>query len=181
MDEAEEKQAALAKRKGKKPARKETASSVLKETLPGQGSTPLDGVAEVPHRPDTAPAEIGSLPGDKSPAPQPEGVRRKNLRRRRQWRARPEHRGAAESDQPPDPPSDNVDPATEQGNAEAASSKISGDPSSPKKEVIDLTIKEESPPATPIPPPHAPESNEGPVGLKAGWVRFPVISTLDAL
>lgn len=75
-----------------------------------------------------------------------------------------------------------MDPAAEQGDTEAASSKISGDgPSSPKREVIDLTIKEESRPGTPIPPPQALESNEGPAGIKAGWVRFPAVLTLDAL
>jgi len=97
-------------------------------------------------------------------------------------RALQEHQEAVKLDRPPGPPSDSVDPATEQDDVGATSPKISGDgPISPKKEVIDLTIKEESRPGTPIPPPRAPESNEGPAGLKAGWVRFSAPLTLDAL
>ena len=95
-------------------------------------------------------------------------------------RALQEHREAVKPDRPPGPPSDSVDPATEQDDAGATSSKISGDGAISPKEVIDLTIKEESRPGTPIPP-RAPESNEGPAGLKAGWVRFPAPLTLDAL
>jgi hypothetical protein len=184
LGEAGEKQATLAKRKRKKPALRETAPSAPEETLPRQGPTPLDGVAgvPVPRRLDTALAEIGSLLGDRSPTPQPEDVHRKKSRQSRKRRARQENREAAKLDQPSGPPSDNVSPATEQDDAEAAHLKISGDgPTSPKREVIDLTVKEESRPGTPIPPPQISESSEGVAGLKAGWVRLPAVLALDAL
>jgi len=182
LDEAEEKQAALAKEKRKKFTRRKTVFSIPEEMLPRQGSPLLAGVAEVPHRPDIVPAEIESLPENSPPAPQPEDVHRKKRSQGRKRRPRQGHREVAKLDQPSGPPSDNVDPATEQGDAEAASSRISGDgPNSPKREVIDLTIKEESRPGTPIPPPQASESNEGTASLRAGWVRFPAVLILDAL
>jgi len=183
LNEGEEKQATLAKGRQKKPAKKKTASSVPEETLPRQGSTPLNGVAEVTHRPDTAPAEFRSLPRDKSPPPQPEGARRKKAHRGMKTRALQEHQEAVKLDRPLGPPSDSVDPVTERGDSDVgATSKISGDgPISPKKEIIDLTIKEESRPGTPVPPSRTPESKEGPAGLKAGWVRFTVPLTLHTL
>ena len=182
MDEAEEKQAALAKERGKKSTRRKTAFSVPEEMLPEQDSTLLDGVAEVTRRPDIVPAEIESLPGNSSPAPQPEDVHRKKRPQGRKRRTRRGYREAAKLDQPSGPPSDNVDLTTEQNDTEAASSKFSGDgPNSPKREVVDLTIKEESRPGTPVPPPQASESNEGTASLRAGWVRFPAVFILDTL
>jgi hypothetical protein len=73
-----------------------------------------------------------------------------------------------------------VEPETGREDAKAAPSKVSGDDSNSPKDVIDLTVKEESPPATPIPL-RAPEPNTGPAGLKAGWVRLPEVLTIDAL
>jgi len=68
-----------------------------------------------------------------------------------------------------------VDQATEPDDVVVVSSKIPGDsPNSPKGEIIDLTIKEESPPMTPIAPVQVPGQNEGAPSLKAGCVRFVV-------
>lgn len=171
----------MAKGKQKRPARKSTCS-VPKERLQAQNPAPPDGATEIPHPFDTAPAEIPSLPGDRSPTLQPEGVRPSNRRRKKKKGAQQDHQAAAKLDQPPDSPTDSVDPATEQDDANATSSKTPGDgPGSPKREVIDLTIKEESRSGTPMPPPQTPESNEDPTGLKAGWVRFPVVLILNAL
>ena len=169
-DKAEEKQVAPTKGKSKKPARKENASSVHEETLPKPGPAALDGVIEIPHRPDTAPAEIGSLPGDRYPTPKPEGMHRSKSSRRRERKRQQEAREVAKLQQLSVPPPDDVD--SELDGAKAASSKISANgPDLPTDEIIDLTIKEESRSATPIPPARGPELNEGPAGLKAGWVR----------
>lgn len=130
-------------------------------------------MTEIPHRPDTAPAEIGSLPGDRYPTPQPEAGRR--TRSRRKWgkrRLQQEDQEASKLQQPSDPAPENVDQVTKPDDAEIGSPKIPGDgPNPPKGEVIDLTIKEESPPTTPIPPVQVPGPNEGAPGLKAGCVR----------
>ena len=171
MDKAEEKQAKSAKTK-RRP-RRETATSVPEEILPELGPAPLDGATEVPHRPDTAPAEIGSLPGDRYPTPQPEAVR--PAKSRRKWKKRrhqQEDEEASKLQQPSDPPPGIVDRATPPDDAGAASSEISdGGPNPPEPEIIDLTIKEESPSPTPIPPARVPG---GTLGLMAGWVRFVV-------
>lgn len=161
------------KGKRKKPARKETPSSVPEGLLPDPGPAPFDRVAEMPHRPDTAPAEIGSLSGDRYPTPQPDDAHHTKPRRRKKRKGQREDQEVAKLQQPSGPPPDNVDPATEQDDMKAASSKIPGEgPNPPKREIVDLTIKEESRPATPIPPAQGPEPNESPAGLKAGWVRF---------
>lgn len=181
MDEAKERQAALANGKGKISTRNKAAPSVPEETHPRLEPAPIEATAtDTPHRPDTAPAEIGALPEDRSPAHQPdEGHRAK----RRKWRskgARRELQEAAKVNRPSGPPSDDVEPETGRDDAEAAPSKVSGDNSNSPKEVIDLTIKEESPPATPVPP-RAPQPNKGPTGLKAGWVRLSEVLTIDVL
>ena len=168
MGKEKEKQVTSAKTRRQPLARKETTSSVPEETLPQSGPAPLK--TEIPHRPDTAPAEIGSLSVDRYPTPQPEAGRRTKSRARK-WRNRPqqEDQDALKSRQPSDPP--HVDKATESDDAGAASSKNSGDgPNPPKGDIIDLTIKEESPTPSPNPPAQVP----GPNGLEAGCVRFVV-------
>jgi len=141
--------------KQKTPAQKETASPPPEEKLPESG----------PAIPDD-PVGIGSPPG-------PKAMRLSKSRRSKKRNPQQEHQEVAELQQPSSPPPDNVDPATEPGDAKAASPKTSGNsPDPPKREVVDLTIKEESRSATPIPPTGTPRSNEGPAGLKAGWVRF---------
>ena len=78
-------------------------------------------------------------------------------------------------EQPSTPPPGNVNRTMEPDDVDATSSKFSSDgPNPPKADIIDLTIKEESPPATLIPPTQVPGSNESASGLKAGWVRFQV-------
>jgi len=136
--------------------------------LPQLDPAPLGSTTEISHRPDTAPAEIGSLPGDRYPTPQPEAGRRTKSRTRRWRKSKPqqEDQEASGLQQPSDPTLENVDQATELDDAEVVSSKNSGDGLNPVEEVIDLTIKEESP------PPHVPGSDEGGPGLKAGCVRF---------
>jgi hypothetical protein len=173
LGKAGEKQVAPARRRRKALARKETASSVPEETLPEPDPAPFDGAAETPHRPDTAPAEVGSLPGDMYSTPQPEAVHRTRSHRGEKRKPQQDDQEAAKLQQPSGPPPGNVDRTTEPEDATAASSKISGDgPSPPEREIIDLTIKEESLPTTPIPHAQAPGSNEDPPGLRAGWVRF---------
>ena len=177
MDKAEEEQAVLAKGKRKKRTRGKLAPPVPEESLTEPDPAPLDNVTEISHRPETAPAEIGPFPRNRSPAPQAEDVRHKKSRRSRGRKIRQDGQGTANPEQPQDPPPDNVEPA-----AEAASLNILGDCSnSPKTEVIDLTIKEESRPGTPILPLQDPGSKEGPAGFKAGWVRFPGILSSDPL
>ena len=180
MDKGEEKRAASAKTKRKPPARKETASSDPGEMLPEPGPAPLDSAAEVPHRPDTAPAEAGSHPGDRFPTPQPEAVR--NTRSRRRWKKRPQKEDQEVLKQPSDPLSDEVGQAPEPDDANVVSpKKTGGDPNPPEGEIIDLTIKEESPPTTPLLSTQVPESDEGVPGLRAGWVRLVVFSPRGSL
>lgn len=155
------------------PVRKKTASSVPEQALPEPGPA-LDSATEIPHRPDTAPAEIGSLP-DGYPTPQPEAGRRtkSHTRKWRKSRLQQEDQEASKLQQPSDPTPENVDQAKEPDDAEVGS-KASGDgPNSPKGEIIDLTIKEESPPA------QVSGSNEGAPGLRAGCVRFVVFYILE--
>lgn len=179
MDEVEEKQATSARRK-KKPTRRETASSVPEEMHPKPGPIPIDTAAEIPHRPDTAPAEIGTLPEDRYPTPQPGGAQRVKSHEGKEPKARRRNKRAARLERPSGPPPDNLDPAPEQDDTKGAPSKASDDDPDPPKEIIDLTIKEESCPGTPIPP-QAPKSNEGPTDLKAGWVRFSEVLAPDVV
>ena len=154
------------------PARKEAAPLVPGETLPKPGPIPLGGAAEVLHHPGAAPAKPGPLPGSTDLTPQLEAVRHRKSRSNK----RREHRQGdqkAKLQQPSDPPTDNVDRTAEPDDARAASSKLSGNGlNSPEEDIIDLTIKEESLPGTPIPPVQAPVSDGEIPGLKAGWVRF---------
>ncbi|KAF9651467.1 hypothetical protein BDM02DRAFT_810756 [Thelephora ganbajun] len=170
----EEKLAAQAKEKRRPLARKETPPFVPGGELLESGPAPLNGVTEVPLRPDTAPAEIASLPGDRCPTPQPEGMRRAKPHRKKKRNPQREGEEVTKLQQPSGPPPDDPDPAMDPGDAKATPSNNPGDgPPPPNREIIDLTIKEESHPGTPIPPAQAPESkNEGPAGLKAGWGSF---------
>jgi len=181
LDKAGEKPAGKAKAKRKTPARKEAASSVPKKTLPGPVPVPLDGVAEMLQPPDTAPAEVGSLSGDGYPTPQPDDAHHTKSYSQKKKKGQREGQEVAKLQQLSGPPLDNVNPVAEQDDTKADSSNLPGDgPNPPKREIIDLTVKEESRPATPIPPAQGPESNEGPTGLKAGWVRFSGILYFNA-
>jgi hypothetical protein len=172
MGKAGEKQAASLRRRRNAPARKEAAPPIPGETLPKPGLIPLGGAAEALHHPGAAPAEPGPLPGSSDLTPQLEVVRHKKSGPNKRGKPR---RGDQEAklQQPSDPPTDNVDRTTEPDDARAASSKHSGNGLNPPEEdIIDLTIKEESLPGTPIPPVQAPVSDGEIPGLKAGWVRF---------
>ena len=174
MDKAGETQAIEAKIKRKVLARKETASSVPEQTLLKPGPAPFNDATEAPHRPDTAPAEIGSLPGDRYPTPQPEDVHHTKSRRKgKKRRSRQEDQETPKLQQPLGPPPDNVDQKNELDGTKVASPKISGDGSNPPEgDIIDLTIKEESPPMTPTLPTQVLGLNESASGfIKAGWVR----------
>jgi hypothetical protein len=84
--------------------------------------------------------------------------------------------------QPSSPPPNDVDPAAEPNDAKAISSKTSGEGSGPpEKDIVDLTIKEESRSVTPIPAPQTLVSDDNSSRFKAGWVRSPGISNLHAL
>jgi hypothetical protein len=148
-----------------------TASPVPEDELPESGPAFPDGVAEIPHRSDT-PAKIGSLPGDRYPTPQPEEAgHAKSSHRAKKRKLQKEGQEVAELQRPPAPTPDNTGLATEPGGAKVISSKVSGGGSNPaEKEIIDLTIKEESRSATPTFPAQANELNRDPVGLNAGWV-----------
>jgi hypothetical protein len=75
-----------------------------------------------------------------------------------------------------------VDPTTKPDDAKVIFSTVAeGGSTPPEREIIDLTIKEESRPATPIPPPRASQSDEDPAGLEAGWVSSPEILELLSL
>jgi hypothetical protein len=169
-DPAEEPAATKAKGKQNKVTQKNIAPSVPGDGPPDPDPAPLDGVAETPRRPDTAPAKSRSLPRDRDAytTPQPKEVRHTKAYRGKAYN---EVQQAAELQQLPDPSSDDLDPATKPDGVNAIPLKATvNGPNPPEKEVIDLTTKEESPPATPIPPAQLPESNEGSAELKAGWV-----------
>lgn len=175
LDKAGEKRAAPAKAKRKPLARKETACSVPEEMRPESSPVHLDDAMEIPHRPDTAPAEIGSHPGDRYPTPQPEAAHHAKPSRR--WRRRNRQQGDRETlklQQPSGSPPDNVDQTKEPDDTKAATPEFSGGSPDPLKgEIIDLTVKEESPPAVPISPPaQVSGSNQDAPDLKAGRVRF---------
>ena len=180
MNEAKERQAAPAKGRGKRSTRK-AAPPVPEEAHSGLEPVPIEAaVADIPHRSGTDPVETGTIPEDRSLAPRPEEVYRAKRGKWMKNRARREHQEATKANRPPGPPPDDTEPESGRDNAEAALSKVSGDDSNSPKEVIDLTIKEESPPATPTPL-RASEPNKGPACLKAGWVRFPEVLTTDVL
>lgn len=102
----------------------------------------------------------------------------RHTRSRRKWKRRQQGDQEASTLQHLSGPlPDNVDQVTEPGDVKVASPKNSGDGPTPP-EIIDLTIKEESPPSTPILPAQVLGSNEGVPGLKAGWVRFVVFRSL---
>lgn len=152
--------------------RKKTASSVPEDKLQESGP-------EMPERSNLSPAEFGSPPGDRYPTPKPEEARRRKSRRNK--RKKP-HQEATELQQVPCPLFDGMDLAVGPDDGKGISSKSSGDGlNTPGKEVIDLTIKEESRSATPISLAQPPGSNEGPAGLEAGWVCSFGILDLHAL
>lgn len=169
--QGEEKQAAAqAKAKQKTLVRKKTSSSVPENELPDSGPALPEDVTEMPHHSDTAPAENGPLPGDRYPTPQPEGAHHTKPHRGK----KKEQQGGqkvAEFQRLPGLPSDGKDPITGLDDAKVISSEVPDDGSNPpEKEVIDLTIKEESRSPTPTSPARAAELGEDPAGLKAGWV-----------
>ena len=94
--------------------------------------------------------------------------------------ARRERRESAKVNRPSGPPSGDVEPETGRDDAKATPPKVSGDDSNSPKEVIDLTIKEESPPGTPILL-QDPQPSKGPVSLKAGRVRLSEVLTIGVL
>ena len=153
----------------KAPARKRAAPLVPKDKLPEPGPALPDHATEMRHDSDSTPAVIGPLPGDRYPTPQPEDAHHTKSRRAKKRKPRQGDQDAAELQQPPSPSGD-MDLATEPNDAKVISSKVSGGGSNPP-EIIDLTVKEESRSATPVSPARAPEPNEDPAGLKAGWVR----------
>lgn len=157
---------------------RKTAPSILEDIPPEPGPAPPDGAAEIPHRSDTAPPEIGSHPRDRYPTPRPEELPHTKTRRTGERKHRQVGKESAKVKRPSGPPPHHMDPVTEPDDTKTNPPEISGDDSNPpEREVIDLTIKEESRPTTPVPPTQAPESREDPAGLKAGWVRPP--RTLD--
>ena len=174
LGKAEEKQAAIqakANQNQKRLKRKKAASSVPEDELLDLSSALPVSVAEVPHSFDATAAGAGPLPRDRYLTPQPEEVRRARSHRAKKRKPQREGQKAAELQQHPAPPSDNVDPAIVPVNTKVISSKVSDDGLNPPKEdIIDLTIKEESRSATPTSLARVPGSNEDPAELKAGWV-----------
>lgn len=150
--------------------RKKAAPSVPEDNLSGPDPPLSDGVVEFPHGSDITPTDIGPLPGDRYPTPQPEEIQ--HAKSHRAKKKKPHQEGQEpELRRPPGPSSDQMDLAREPEDSKIISSKASGDSSNPPgREIIDLTVKEESRSATPISPAQAPESNEDPADLKAGWV-----------
>lgn len=146
---------------------KRPAPSAPGDEPPEPSPAPPDGIIEVPNLPDVALVGVGPLPGGRHITPQPEEVCHTKVHRSKTRNGGRE----AELQQLPDPPSDDVGPATKSDDANAIPSKVPDKGSNPpEKEIIDLTTKEESPPATPLAPSQTPEPNEGPAKLKAGWV-----------
>lgn len=181
-EEEEKHRTAQAKKKRKAVAQKEAAASVSVDKPPEPGPAPLDSAREIHHRSGSGPAEIGSPPRDKHPAHQSEEVRHTRSRSSRRRKPQRETEEAVELQQPSCPPPNDVDPATAPSDAKAISSKTSGEGSNPpEKDIIDLTIKEESRSVTPIPAPQTLMSDDGPPRFEAGWVRSPGIPDLCAL
>ena len=160
--------AAQDKAKQRIVARKTVTYSIPEVKLQEAGSALPYDTSDTPPRSETS-TKFGSLPGDRYPTPQPEETRQSHRAKKR--KSQQEGQEVAEPQRPPAPPPVNADPASESGDAKAVPSKVSDSGSNPaEKEIIDLTIKEESRSATPISPAQGHELDSGPAGLQAGWV-----------